>query len=217
MLHLMKALKMPSQTKLYTLPDGWMSKETLDGHNGFYHQSLFRPKKLYEQVFNNDGVATVYSDAWTKVRASRMTAPNLQAGTKRVLVWDFASLPAGGIADVYVLGKLFIGDRVLGGHETHSALTSGAGTATGSIGTYAILADGISLGAADSAARFLAATDWDGASVQASAAVLGRLAATQALGYGFIPTADLFLVAVNSVEAFPVAGVMKGHMDILRT
>jgi len=115
MLHLTKALKMPSQTKLYTLPDGWMSKETQDGHNGFYHQSLFRPKKWYEQVFNKDGVATVYSDGWTKVRASRMTAPNLQAGVKRVIIWDFASLPAAGIADIYVLGKLYIGDRVIGG------------------------------------------------------------------------------------------------------
>lgn len=217
MLHLLKPLKMPSQVKLYTLPDGWMSKETADGHNAFYHQQLFRPKKWYEQVFNRDGVATVYSDAWTKVRAARMTSAATQAGAVRAIIWDFASLPAAGIADIYVLGKLYTGDRVIGGYETHSALSSAGGTATGSVGTYAILADGISLGAVITAAKFLAATDWEAASVQATAPVLGHLAATILLGYGFVATADVFLVIVNSSEAFATAGVMSGHMNVVRT
>lgn len=210
MFHLKKALKMPSQVKLYNLPDGWMSKETADDHNAFYHQSLFRPKKWYEQVFDARGVATVYSDSWTKVRAARMVAPNLLGGSVRAIIWDFASLPAAGIADVYVLGKIYIGDRIIGGFETHSALTTGGGAATGSVGNYAVLADGISLGAVIDADEYLAAADWDAAGGVA-------IAATQALGYGAIMTSDEFLVIVNSVEAFATAGVLKGHMNIVRT
>jgi hypothetical protein len=153
-------------------------------------------------------MATVYSTQFTRVRGGRKAEPSHSAGVQQVLSWDFV-LPAGNIADVLVCGILLKGSRVLGGMENHGALTSGGATATGSYGTYLIASDGITLGAADSAARFLAATSFEAAGNTA-------LATTTALGYGFIATVDVFVVCVNSVEAFATAGVVSGHLTYVK-
>ena len=152
--------------------------------------------------------ATVYSDGLAKARAARRTKPSDHYGIGAVLSWTFAALPAGNIADVLVGAKLYKGDKVFTGWETHSALSSGGGVATGSVGVHAILADGMSLGALVDVDRFLAATDWDAA----GGAVL---ASTQALFYGYEPTADQFVTITNSVEAFATSGVVKGHLHIV--
>jgi hypothetical protein len=212
----MSKILMPSQKKFYNLGDGWTMKETLDGVRGLYHVSAIHPmsgeeKALLRRAKNAvRGGATVYSDAFTIVRAGRKVAPNIFGGSLRTLFWNFASLPAGNVADVLVCGKLYKGDRVLGGNECHGALTSGGSTATGSYGTYAVLADGISLGAVVTAAKFLAASSMEAAGNNA-------LAPTIALGFGYEATDDLFLVAVNSVEAFATAGQVTGHLLITRT
>lgn len=149
--------------------------------------------------------ATVYSDELTAWRAGRRQQPNIF--NKRFRGWTFASLPAGNIGDVLVCAFLRKGERVLIGNETHSALSSGAGTATGSYGTYFVDADGQSLGAVDDADRFLAAT-----SMEAAGNTL--LATTQALFCMWEATADFFIVCVNSVEAFATAGVVKGFLIV---
>lgn len=154
-------------------------------------------------------MATVYSDQFTKVRNGRRLQPNEDRGLIQSMFWNFASLPAGNIADVLVCGILPKGARVVGGLECHSALTSGGATATASVGTYLIASDGITLGAADSAARFLAAT-----SVEAAGSTV--LANTIALGFGFEATLDLFVVVVNSVEAFATAGQVIGRLDYIK-
>jgi hypothetical protein len=153
-------------------------------------------------------VATVYSDQLTSIRSNRRVKPN-EAGGGRLMpiFWNFASLPAGNIADVLVCGIIPKGARVLYGLECHSALSSGAGTATGSYGTYLIGSDGVTLGAVDSAARFLAASSFEAAGSTV-------LANTIALGHGFEATADVFLVCVNSVEAFATAGQVTGFLAL---
>jgi hypothetical protein len=206
----MKRIILPSQKKVYDLGGGWHSKESADGARGLYHDSLFRPMRWWDYLLNKKGMATVYSDDWAKVRLARSVNPNVMGGSLRHIFWDFASLPAGNVADVLVCGKIYKGDRVLGGNEAHGALTSGGSTATGSYGTYAVLADGITLGAVSSAAKFLAATSMESAGNDA-------LAPTIALGFGYVPTADLFLVCVNSVEAFATAGEITGYMMLART
>lgn len=201
---------LPSNKEVRELGNGYYAKETADGRRALYHDSLFKPRRWWEFLLNRPvGLATVYSDAWTKVRAGRHVDPQDHRGKARVASWDFASLPAGNIADVLVCAKLYKGDKCFGGREAHGALSSAGGTATGSYGTYAVLTDGLSLGAADSAARFLAATDFDAAGTN----VIGS---TIALGYSFEATTDLFLVCVNSVEAFATAGRVAGHMLIVR-
>jgi hypothetical protein len=153
-------------------------------------------------------MATIYSDGFTKVRAGRNLNSNEWGGKARILMWDFASLPAGNIGDVLVCGKIRKDERVLFGIEFHSAHTG----ASGSYGTYAVLSDGISLGAADSAARFLAATSFN-------AAGQNNIAATQSLTIGtgvlFPAPSDLFLVCVNSVAAFTTAGRISGWVLLL--
>lgn len=211
----MKKIQMPSQKKFYNLGNGWSLKETYDGARALYHASinyqgedpgLRQASNLQEMgPFN----ATVYSDDWTKVRAGRRASPNTSGQSARTIFWNFASLPAGNIADVLVCGKIYKHDRIIGGLECHTALSSGGGTATGSYGTYAVLADSLSLGAVDSAAKFLAATSFEAAGSNA-------IANTIALAFGYEATADFFLVCVNSVEAFATAGQVSGYMNVLR-
>lgn len=206
----MKKLLMPSQKKVYDIGGGWYSQENVEGARALYHDSLFRPARWYDYLLNNRGMATVYSDAWTMNRAGRRTNPNISGGRQRALFWEFASLPAGNIADVLVCGKMFKGERFVGGLERHSALSSAGGTATGSIGTYAVADDGITLGAVIDADEFLAATDMDAAGGNA-------FGATVALSFGLVCTADQFLCIVNSVEAFATAGVSMGVANLLTT
>lgn len=201
---------MPSQKKFYDLGGGWFMKETPEGARGLYPQSHFIKKPWYDALLNRRGMATVYSDDWTKVRAGRRVGPNVMTGNMGYLYWDFASLPAGNIGDVLVCGKIYKGDRVIGGRECHGALSSAGGTATGSYGTYAVLSDGVSLGAVDDADEFLAATDFEAAGANV-------LAPTIALSFGYVAASDLFLVCVNSVEAFATAGRVTGVLNLART
>lgn len=153
-------------------------------------------------------MATLYSDEFTKIRAGRRIQANQRGGKYRVLEWDFASLPAGNVGDVLVCGKIRKHERVLGGREAHSALSSGAGTATGSYGTYAILDDGLSLGAVDDVDRFLIAT-----SLEAAGGTF--LADTIAHFINWEATADFFLCLTNSGEAFATAGRVTGNMILV--
>ena len=153
--------------------------------------------------------ATLYGDEFTIVRAGRRVAPNVFGGKPRLLKWDFASLPAGAIADVLVCGKIYKGDRVISGREAHSALTSGAGVATGAYGTYLVLADGLSLGAVDDVDRFLVATSFEAAGSTV-------LADTIAHFTNFEATVDLLLCCTNTVEAFATAGRVTGHLLVVR-
>lgn len=173
-------------------------------------------------------MATVFSDQLTKVRAGRNLPPNQNAGKVRIAVWDFASLPVGNLGDVLVCFKLEKDERVILGREFHSALSSGAGTATGSYGTHSVGVDGVSLGAADSAARFLAATSFE-------AAGQNGLADLQALGIGLDGGAggvlfasngnaavaagtgqDFFVTITNSGEAFATAGRISGWALVVK-
>jgi hypothetical protein len=151
-------------------------------------------------------MATLYSDGITIARLGRRTQPNQQRGKSDTLAWIFASLPAGNIGDLLVCAKLFKGDRVISGREQHSAM---GGTATGAYGTYAVAADGITLGAVDSGARFLAATSH----VAAGTTVI---ADTIALGAMFEAPTDLYVVCTNAASAFATAGVIQGHIVVLR-
>lgn len=158
-------------------------------------------------------MATVYSDEMVKVRAGRNLQSNQYQGKVRFIQWDFASLPAGNIGDVLVCGKIRKNEKVIHGFEFHTALTSGGATATGSYGTYLVGADGVTLGAVDNATRFLAATSMDGAGQTA----LNEL---QSIAVGTGPlfeatSTDLFLVCVNSVEAFATAGRVSGWLLVV--
>ncbi len=163
-------------------------------------------------------MATVYSDYIARIRAGRNIPANLQAGKVRIQTWDFASLPAGNIGDVLVCFKLEKDERVIFGKEFHTAM---GGTATGSYGTYFVGNDGVSLGAVDSAARFLAATSF----VAAGQTLLADL---QALGIGIGGGAggvlfdagsagtDLFVVCVNAASAFATAGRITGWALVVK-
>src|SRR5258705_6291675 len=158
-------------------------------------------------------MATIYSDQLTRSRAGRLNPANQQAGKVRIQMWDFATIPAGNIADVYVLFKLEKDERVILGREFHTALSSGGATATGSIGTYFVGADGLTLGAVDSAARFLAAITMDAAGQNFFGDLQALLPGIRG-GAGCVlydnPPVDTFVVIVNSVEAFAAAGRLTG-------
>ena len=163
-------------------------------------------------------MATVYSDYLTRNRAGRLVAANLSAGKVRIETWDFASLPAGNIGDVLVCFKLYRDERLVYGKEFHTAM---GGTATGAYGTYFVGTDGVSLGAVDSAARFLAATSF----VAAGQTLLADL---QALGIGIgggaggvlfdsgLAGTDLFVTCLNAASAFATAGRITGWALVVR-
>lgn len=204
----MRSFLMPSEKKVYQLGNGWLAKETKDGARALYNEEmLFAQKRWYDYLLSRKGMATLYSDSWTLARAGRKDKPSAAGSKISAILWNFASLPAGNIGDLLVLGKMFKGDRVLGGAEAHGALGTGA---TGAYGTYLVAADGMTLAAADSAARFLAATSH-------AAAGNTALAPTIALGYQFEATADLFVVCVNATAAFATAGALSGHLSVART
>lgn len=172
-------------------------------------------KDRFWRWFQDQLGATVYGDDWTKVRAGRRVAPNVFGSKPRIIIWDFASLPAGNIGDVLVCGKLYKGDKVVQGREFHSALSSGAGAATNSIGTYTIKADGLSLNAVNDVDGFLAATDMDAAGQNDIASLQGG---TQGVGVGplLVPTVDLLICYTNSVEANATAGRVSGWLLVAR-
>lgn len=154
-------------------------------------------------------MATVYSDQLVNLNTNaRRQHATVWQGKRRALVWNFASLPAGNIADVLVLCKIRKGERVLGGNEAHGALSSGGGTATGSIGTYAIDADGRTLGALEDVDRFLEAITMDAAGANAIANTIARFT-------NYIATADFYVCCLNSVEAFATAGAITGSLEVV--
>lgn len=209
----MSKLLMPSQKKFFNLGGGWNCKETVEGARGLYHDSVLasvRPKRWYEYLIDTAGMATVYDDNLTKNRAGRSTGPNAHGGRQRGLYWEFLSLPAGNVGDVLVCGKMFKGERFVGGLERHSALTSGGAAATASIGNYSVASDGITLGALIDIDEYLAAADWDAAGGSA-------FGATHALQFGQVFTTDEFLCITNTTEAFATAGVSKGLANFLTT
>jgi len=151
-------------------------------------------------------VANFYSDQFTRVRAGRRVQANEDRGIIQALHWNFASLAASNIGDVFVCGIIPKGSRVVGGLECHSAM---GGTATGAYGTHTIASDGVTYGAVDSAARFLAATSH-------VAAGSNPLANTIALAYGFETTVDVFLAITNAASAFATAGQLTGYLQYIR-
>ena len=161
------------------------------------------------------GVANVYSDEWTKVRGGRRVAPYVFGGKPRIIKWDFASLAANTVADIFVLGKIYKDDMVIMGREFHSALTSAGGTASGSYGTYTVQSDGLTPLAVNDVDRYLAATSHESAGQNDLATLQGS---TQGVGTGplHVATADLLLMCVNSGEAFATAGRLSGWMLVVR-
>jgi len=212
----MSKILMPSQKKIFNLGGGWLCKETVEGARGLYHEAVYSPlqpvrkKKWWDHLVDIQGMATVYGDGWTKVRAGRLIGPNTQGGRQRALYWEFLSLPAGNIGDVLVCGKMYKNERFVGGLERHSALSSAGGAATGAVGTYAVASDGITLGAIIDVDEYLAAADWDAAGGSA-------LGATVALSFGLVCDADQFLCLTNTTEAFATAGICVGVVNLLTT
>jgi len=150
-------------------------------------------------------MATIYADELVRQRAGRNLQPHEWHGKVREIKYDFAALPAGNVGDVLVLGRLLKDERILLGAEWHSA--GGAGTFH--IGTYAIAADGISLGAVITAAQFV-----NGASNAVSAAPL-LWPLTTATFPNFIATADVFLAITNVGTAFTTAARFTGSVLIV--
>lgn len=162
------------------------------------------------------GMANIYGDEWTKIRAGRRVEPTSSIAKGRILKGDYASLPAGNIGDVIVFGKIYKGDMVVMGREFHSALSSAGGTATGSFGTYTVQSDGLTPNAVDDVDRYLVATSLESAGQNDLASLQGS---TQGVGTGplHVATADLLFVCVNSVEAFATAGRLSAWLLIART
>lgn len=115
-------------------------------------------------------------------------------GRVRVAYWSFTT-PAGGVAinDTVRLARLPQGARVLGGHFTAEAMTSGGGAATVSIGIN---------GAAD---RYLEATSVD-------AAVAAAFGDSIARNFGDERAAETDIVATATVEAWAAAKRFDGYV-----
>jgi len=148
-------------------------------------------------------MATLYSDGFTKIRAGRNLNANEVSGKARILMWNFASLPAGNIADVLVCGIIRKNERVIQGREFHSAM---GGSATGAYSTYAILSDGVSLGAVITAGKYLAAVTFVAAGQNEIANTLAVNALTEE------SAASVFLCCVNASSAFATAGQIAGYV-----
>jgi hypothetical protein len=156
-------------------------------------------------------MATVYSDGFTKIRAGRNLKANELEGKLRVFQWNFAALPAGNIGDVLVCCRLPKDLRVLFGTEFHSAM---GGTATGAYSTFALGADGVSLGAIITAGKYLAATSFVAAG---NTALASTLALSAMVEEGVTPTVigsqvDVLLCCVNAASAFATAGQITGFL-----
>jgi hypothetical protein len=115
-------------------------------------------------------------------------------GRVRVAYWSFTT-PTGGVAisDTITLVRLPRGARVLGGHFTVEAMSSGGGAAT------------LSLGVAGAATRYLEATSVD-------AATAGDFADTIARNFGDERAAETDVIATASVEAWAAARRFDGWL-----
>ncbi len=191
---------------------GRLIKETDIGrviYSDIFFTHGIRQRTWLDYLFNSKGMANLYSDEFTKVRAGRRVAPSIFGGKTRIIKWDFASLPAGAIGDILTLGKIYKDDMVVLGREFHSALTSGASTATGAYGTYTIKTDGLTPNAVDDVDRFLVATSFEAA----GEAFIAETLTHNAL---FTATVDLILACTNSVELFATAGRAAGWLLVVR-
>jgi hypothetical protein len=153
-------------------------------------------------------MATFFGDQVTKIRAGRNLGSDEGGGKERVMRWSFATPGAGNnIGDVWVLGRLRKGERILGGgQEFHGA--GGAGTFD--IGTYAIAADG-GLGAA---------VDQDAVADALSAGTLvnnlPEAAVTVAAAGGrYVAAADEYVCITNIGTAFAVGIAFAGHLNVV--
>lgn len=157
-------------------------------------------------------MATIYSDEVVRQRAGRDMQPHEWQGKMRIIKWDFASLPAGNIGDILVLGRIRANERLLFGHSTQS----GAGAGTHNIGTYAIAGDGISLGAVISANRYTATARVNTLTVTDSSGLgNGFFAFIPADNINDLATADVFLCITNVGTAFTTAARFTGAAFIV--
>lgn len=152
-------------------------------------------------------MATVYGNEVTKQRAGRNLNPDEWGGKIRIVRWSFTTPAAGNnIGDVWVLGRLRKGDRVLaGGQSIHAA----AGAGTFNIGTYGIAAGG-DLGAvvdADAVASALA-----GATATVEALPEAGNAADAG---GYVAANDEYLCITNIGTAFGASVAFQGYLLVV--
>ena len=159
-------------------------------------------------------MATLYSDQMKKVFGQSTAGIYEQAkgsevrGKVRTAVFDVTTPAAGGaINDVIALGILPKGARVLNGRVWWEAMSTGAGAATGEIGTYTRdLAGNLTV---DASAAYLAATSMD-------AAGQADMANTQALNMLAAGLADERVVGLKvTVEAFAAAKKISGWLKYI--
>jgi hypothetical protein len=148
-------------------------------------------------------MATLFSDELTRLRAGRNYRSNEMSGKARILKWDFASLPAGNIADVLCCGIIRKDERVVQGREFHSAM---GGTATGAYSTYALSGDKTNIGAVITAGKYLAAITFVAAGQNEIASTLAQNALVEE------SVADVMLCCVNAGSAFATAGRIAGYL-----
>jgi hypothetical protein len=153
-------------------------------------------------------MATFYGNEVTKQRAGRNLNPSEWGGKERVLSWSFTTPAAGnGVGDIWVLGRLRKGERILGGgQEFHGA--GGAGTFH--IGTYEIAANG-DLGAvidADAIATSLSAATGVTNLPEADTTVV-------AAGGQYVAARDQYVCITNVGTAFAVSILFAGHLNVV--
>ena len=151
-------------------------------------------------------MATFFSDEFTRFRAGRNYRSNELQGKLRVLKWDFASLAASTLADIFMCGIIRKDERVLFGREFHSAM---GGTATGAYSTFALSADRTNIGAIITAGKYLAATSF----VAAGQTDLANTLTLNALAEE--TSADVALCCVNAGSAMATAGRIAGFLVLV--
>lgn len=154
-------------------------------------------------------MATAYSTQVTAIRAGRSITP-LDEGVQKTIRWDYV-VPVGNqaLADLVILGALPKDAKLMGGRESHSALSSGAGAATGQIGLYKQSGiDGYDLGAVVDNDLLQAAVTYD-------AAGQNEIGITEGTGLYYQTLDPVLIVATVSVEAWIAAGTFKGHLHYL--
>lgn len=135
------------------------------------------------------------SDQATKRAAGQFLKTNESTGTRRVAFFSFTVPDAtAAVDDTIELVTLPKGARILGGSYAAEAMSSGAGTAT------------LSIGDGTTANKYL-----DAASVDAAAS--GSFANTVALGFGAELTIDTTLVATVGGEAWAAGKALKGAVE----
>lgn len=137
------------------------------------------------------------SDQATKRAAGKFLKTNEFSGTRRVAFFKF-TVPAGNAAatDTVELVTLPKGARILGGSYATEAMSTGAGTAT------------LSIGDGTTANKYLDAANVD-------AAGNGAFAHTVALGFGSELAADTTFVATVGGEAWAAGKVLTGALEFV--